>query len=511
MKEAIALYRVSTHRQSIEGHSLDAQEARVKEAAKVLEVKIVKEWRIDSSSKVGVNLSRKDLKEAIQFCKQNKNVRYFIIDEVDRFMRSIKEYYWYQVEFDELGVELRFASQPELSEKDQFAKLREMLAIYEAESSNAERSRKTLDKMKARVRDGYYPFYPHQGYRNTENRDGLHVPDSGRYELLQKALKYVANFEMSPKEAQIWLKNAGYRTRFGGRILDMGRWHEILMDPYFAGIIRIESWDIEVIGLHKAMITVHEHETNVSIISARKIRHKRKNNPNFPLNLAFHEPCKDVKGKLTGINHTNGRGWSRLEYVCRVCKKRIPQQEVHKSLSQLLENMNLSVVGNKKLKEAITTVWSKKEGHRIKLISQLENQKSILISKKGDLISTLSANPDLSEDIKTEINKVKDDITDIEQHILDNSQVDSEFTEFIRFSFDYTEQLRTNWWNLSIEKQIECKDLLFQNEIIVSAAGKVYTPRISPIYTLESTKKAPEYASDAHMVELVGTAPTSDW
>lgn len=53
MDRAIALYRVSTKRQSDEGHSLDAQEERVMKAAETLNAEISKYWRIDTSSKVG--------------------------------------------------------------------------------------------------------------------------------------------------------------------------------------------------------------------------------------------------------------------------------------------------------------------------------------------------------------------------------------------------------------------------------------------------------------------------
>ena len=63
-KKAIALYRVSTYKQSVEGHSLDAQAAKVAEASKYLQVEIVKEWRVDTSSRVGKNIGRKDLQEA---------------------------------------------------------------------------------------------------------------------------------------------------------------------------------------------------------------------------------------------------------------------------------------------------------------------------------------------------------------------------------------------------------------------------------------------------------------
>ncbi len=73
--KAIALCRMSTSRQRIEGHSLEHQEESVNKAADYLGVKIVKRWSLDTSSKAGKNFKRKDLKEIIVFCRYNSNIK----------------------------------------------------------------------------------------------------------------------------------------------------------------------------------------------------------------------------------------------------------------------------------------------------------------------------------------------------------------------------------------------------------------------------------------------------
>ncbi|HET9722062.1 MAG TPA: hypothetical protein VFP32_03490, partial [Candidatus Saccharimonadales bacterium] len=67
------------------------------------------------------------------------------------------------------------------------------------------------------------------------------------------------------------------------------------------------------------------------------------------------------------------------------------------------------------------------------------------------------------------------------------------------------------WWELPRDSLKECKLLLFNDEIIIQPDGKVYTPKISPIYSLYKAKSDPKVAQNCNMVELVGTAPTSDW
>jgi site-specific DNA recombinase len=154
--KAVALCRVSTARQRAEGSSLEAQEKYVYECAAYHTADIVKMWSLDTSSKKGKNLARKDLNEIMQYCKQTKGISYLILDEVDRFMRSVDEYYWWKVEFKKIGVFLAYAKLPEITHQDNpMAVMREMMEVFRAEASNYERISKTTDKMQARVAAGY--------------------------------------------------------------------------------------------------------------------------------------------------------------------------------------------------------------------------------------------------------------------------------------------------------------------------------------------------------------------
>src|SRR5438552_2834367 len=103
---AIATCRVSSFEQ-LESNSLNRQEQSVIEAAKYLNVTIPKDglWSGNVSSKEGRNYTRKDLRAMLDYCKKNPAVQYLIVDEIDRFMRSIDEMFYYEVEFrNKVGV-----------------------------------------------------------------------------------------------------------------------------------------------------------------------------------------------------------------------------------------------------------------------------------------------------------------------------------------------------------------------------------------------------------------------
>jgi hypothetical protein len=515
MIKALAIGRVSTKSQADNNHSLDAQRSSVDRMAEELECQISHRWEMAVSSRKGKNLRRVDLNEAKAMCKVDKDIKYILLDRVNRLGREAKYLTFYMLDLElNHGIQLIFCDplQQKLNGTDPKTFLRRVEKLVEAEDENEERIQTSNTRMQQRVALGYYPFYPHQGYKKTIAADGLHIPDRPRFNLLQHALKAIARYDMTPKEALQWLNAKGYTTPKGNRRLDMNHFQKnILEKPYYAGILEVGNWPISKNGLHEAMITEEEHLAIFEIISGRTIRQKKKFNSDFPLNLALHKPCKDLGGKLTGINHVNGKGWRRKEYVCRACKKRVPQSGVHESLDRKLKKLKPSKASLDELQYALRIVWDRNEDYRVERLKQLEESRSALIDRKSQLINSMLENPDLAEDIKEEVTRTKAQIANRDKEIGEASQVEEDFVDFANYAIDYTENLREKWWSVPVESQNECKQLLFNNKILVSQESKVYTPQISSIYSLLNIKKAPENASDAHLVELAGTAPASDW
>ncbi len=525
MIEALAIGRVSTKSQADNNHSLLAQRTNVDVMALEYEATIVHRWEMHVSSRRGKNLKRKDLKEAMQLCRFNKNIKYIFLDRVNRLGREAKYLTYYMLKLDlEYDVQLIFCdpSQKNLNGTDPKTFLKVVEKLVEGEVENEERSSVSNERMRQRVALGYYPFYPHQGYKKTEAADGWHVPDEPRFSLLQKALKATASLEMTPKEAQLWLTANGYRTppiyrtdenghkvKKGERVLDLSHFTDIMQKSYYAGKIELEGWPINERGLHQPMITPEELEINIAVAKGRKVRRKQRYNPDFKLNLSFHEPCIHKDGKMTGINHTNGKGWYRKEYVCRSCKKRLARDKVDESMSNHLNRLTPRSEGIEELKEALKQVWGNNESYRIDRVKSLQARKLELSNKKTQMIHSLSANPELADDIKDEIAKIKAEMAGMDVQVIKDSQVDDEFAEFAAFALDYTEDLRKRWWELPGEKLQECKHLIFRSKIIVQPDGNVYTPELSYIYTLQMKNDDPEVVENRNMVELAGTAPAS--
>lgn len=89
---AITTCRVSSDEQ-LKNHSLQHQAKAVKQAAKEHNavIPVDGQWSGSVSSKAGTNVMRKDLKEMIAYVQKHRRVKYLIVHEVDRFMRSVSE------------------------------------------------------------------------------------------------------------------------------------------------------------------------------------------------------------------------------------------------------------------------------------------------------------------------------------------------------------------------------------------------------------------------------------
>lgn len=503
--KAIALCRVSTKGQELDGN-LEPQKVNVQKAADLLEVELVKVWAVAVSSRKGKNVKRKDLREMHDYCKRYKSVKYIIIDEVDRFMRSIKEYYWWKVEFEQVGVEIRLASNPLIDPEEDRAIFDELIDVYRAEQSNNERIKKTPEKQKARIIAGYYPSNPHTGYRKSDI-PGLHIPDEPNWSAMRDTFKEMISGECDIKEGLKRATERGLRTKnygpkaVGGRTIDMYRWKELMCEEYFAGIIRFSDWDIvNESGLHVAMITKDEHEI------LKRIAHNKgkrfvinRDNPEFPFsNEAECLRCvlsNNPYPRLVGYWQSNGekKGWKKYRrYRCRDCNLGLRQEELHAQVHQEFEELNLNNEQKEKLKKHCRTIWRTYEQSRIEKAKVALGNVSLLQEKKRVQIQSLATNPALADDITEEINRLKGEIEAAQRIATEAQDFEKDFDEFIGFAFDYMGSLSTNWWEADKHTQKVCKQIIFPSGIQLTPDKKVYIPEISIIYRYGTNKTDPE-------------------
>ena len=513
---AITNCRVSSDEQ-LKNNSLNRQKASVLEAAKRLGVTIPKDgqWSGSVSSKRGRNYNRKDVREMLDYCKKHKQVKYLIIDEPDRFMRSVDEAFYWETEFREkVGVQIYYASDDALNGNDLLAKMTRFMKYFTAEGSNEERQRKSISGDTKAIAEGRYPFHPKLGYMKGST-PGIHViaPEIGA--LMKDILKKLSAGILSLADSLAEYNGSSYIQSGKHCGYKMDKWRKIVTDPYYAGIVEMNR-QVKARnehGLHEPLISIQEHLRIIEIVVKRRKNQSgpRKNgNPIFPLNtITVCEQCtkneeelgrtgRNNRGKFVGFEHGNGHTDKRYRrYRCRKCGRSILRDELHENVKELLSHIDFTDIGRQYLEDALNRVWKIEEDNMTENITKLKNEVTKNRRINNELIDKLAvtSNETVYRRIEERIEEKTKEIERIEEKIQDiENRQDSNKRQFIDFALNFADNLGAHFFEIDPSLIKEFKLLLFPDGFYVNSKNKVYTTIISPFYRLRAIKKTSEDA-----------------
>jgi DNA invertase Pin-like site-specific DNA recombinase len=510
---AIALCRVSSIEQ-LQNNSLKHQKDNVLKAAEGLGAVIPQDglWEGQRSSKQGVNFDRKDLLEMYDYCKKNSSVKYLIVQEVDRFMRSPDEQtYWYVKFLYELKVKIWFADKPELNADTHEASLFRYLEGWRAGGSNVERISKSINGQTAALREGRWTFVPKPGYMKGRET-GIPEVHPVKGSALKTVLVNIASHMKTPSQALVDLNNSEFMTD-GHSEYKMDKFRKIVTDPFYAGILEINK-QVQVRnenGLHQPLITKEQHFELVKIMEGKPKNQSgpRKNgNPKYPANnIVQCDKCLDKRnGRVVGFDHTNGKSSKIYEkYRCRACRRYVTRQELHSEIARQFDEHQISHEGIARLLEALDTVWRQKEGESEQEIVRLSHR----IKSLGDSINqqveaaTDPSNASIKDEILAAIGKKKAELEELDDQLVRlQTEGEADKSEFIKFALNFVGTMGSQFFEISQENRLRCKQVIFPAGFYLDTNNKVYTPEVSPLITLVTKKKDAEASENSHMVRV---------
>lgn len=509
--KAIALCRVSTDEQ-LKNNSISRQQEAVRKTAEKHNLEIIRMWTESVSSKSGKNLNRKDLNEMLAFCKSNKQVKYVIADEPDRFMRSTDEGVWFIVEFRRIGVKVIFSDE-KLNRDDASAKLLRNLALYAGEVSNEERARKTKAGHEKAIRDGRYPFVPPLGYMRGKVR-GVHEIDPTVGPLLRTQLIRIANGLVSPTVALQEYNRSVELAGLKKAPLKMDKWRLICTNPFYCGILEVHKIvdASNPNGLHEKLITKTQHEKILEAFNCKPKNQKGPNfagNPLYPFNqMITHVGCPCTKSKyntFVGVTVKNNQGKEYEKYRCRGCYMYISREEMRERIEDIISSLELTESGDRAVRDALTNVFEMEEGDITSRQTQLYSQRANAKKEAERVMGAfLDAREQTTKDYLEE--KHKDLVGRIKKY---EEEIDNlgnfeamEIQRFVDFAFGFINNLVHNILSLPPKEMQLCKQLLFPDGFCVDNDGNVYTTKISPIYRLRQFKKDSSESSNSLMVRM---------
>ena len=346
IEKAVIYCRVSSAKQTVRGDGLASQETRCREFAKYKGYEVVEVFRDDTS---GSLTSRPGMQAMLSFLKaQRKEPHAVIIDDISRLARGLMAHFELRVKIGDAGGVLVSPS-IEFGE-DSDSQLVENLLASVSQHQRQKNGEQTVNRMRARVQNGYWVFQAPVGYRyERESGHGkLLVRDEPNASILQEALEGYASGRFA---TQVEVKRFLERQPSFPKDLPNGeirnqRVYEMLTRVVYAGYVEAPNWGVSLRkGKHEGLISFETFEKiQARLTSTAKAPARKDINADFPLRGFIL--CNDCGKPLTAC-WSQGKNSKYPYYLCasKGCtsyRKSIKREELEGEFENLLQRLEPS-------------------------------------------------------------------------------------------------------------------------------------------------------------------------
>lgn len=404
---ALIYARVSSEKQAREGHGLDAQEQRCREYAQRRGHLVSKENIFkDTASGGGEYTTRVGQVNLLKRVDQYPYRKFVVIvDDISRLARDVKAHITFREALKLRGVVMEspnfnFEDSPE-------GELYEGMTQLTNEYHRKVNKRQVVQKMKARLEAGYWPFGAKRGYRHVRvhGHGLLAVPSEEGLQVLKPALEAFASGNLQRKiDVCRYLVEKGFwRKQSPEKYID--KLTEILIDPFICGDIVYSRWEVDRRkGQHDALISREVFE---------KIQRRLKNDhvgkrirtdvsDNFPLRGLIL--CSECEKPMTGAPTVKPDG-TRYEYYycqrkhCSMRGKTITREDAERDLRALLFRNRLKPKVDRIVAKVFDRVWSEETRN-------LDWEKQLVEDRRAELKQRIRKLTDLA--VRAKVDSVRE-------------------------------------------------------------------------------------------------------
>ncbi len=382
--EGLCYVRVSDKKQEIEGHGRESQETRCKQELEKLNVTYAKTF-FDTKTGAGDFMQRPAMRALLAYIDAHPHKKFIVVfDDLKRFARDTEFHLRLRQEFKYRGVILlclnfQFQDTPE-------GEYIEIMFAAQAQLERKQNARQVIQKMKARLDAGYWPFRAKRGYtfKKIAGHGRLLVPNKLGVTLIAETLRnFATGILPRPIDVATYLVE---RNFWPNRKPDkcLSDVHDLLRDPFYCGRIEYTPWDVlDVKGKHKALISLETFQAIQNRLTAlegpKSLRED--NSEDYPLRGLL--VCSECGKHLSGSPTIKANGKKFDYYFCqeRGCpwyRKSHPASVVHQQFNDTLE-ANKST---EELAAVVSAVFDAVWGDEVKAY---EWQRQVMQSKHDEL------------------------------------------------------------------------------------------------------------------------------
>jgi len=390
-KKALIYCRVSSQQQVLNGNGVDSQEKLCRDYCRSKGYEVVNVFKEKGVS--GGIFDRPAMQELLEYLDKHTETNYVVIfDDLKRFARDVQVHFRLRKELDLRGAK---PESPNFVFEDTAEnKFVETMLAATAELERNQNKRQVIQKMKARISQGYWCFCPPPGlkYKKVSGHGKILEAEEPLATIYKEALeKYADDYFITQVDVKKFIRGKYKEYGIKRRLSNHGT-KRILTELLYTGYLEYPKWDVERLkGNHKGFISIETFKRIQDKLESNKKKSRRKDySEDFPLRgLVLCSHCGKpltaswCKGKLKYYPY-----YACKQSSCEFCWKAIPRKSIEEEFESLL-----SVEGSIKkvyldLSRAVLfDVWGNRE-------LMEENHKKRLHTELGDIESQLDSATD---------------------------------------------------------------------------------------------------------------------
>jgi DNA invertase Pin-like site-specific DNA recombinase len=488
----IVYCRVSSERQKREGSGLDSQEHRCAQYCQLNGYGEPVQVFRDSFTGAGDFMARPAMRQLIEYLDKSPHIQYVIVfDDLKRLARDVTAHLQLRQAFKVRGATVEcpnftFEGTPE-------GAFVETVIAAQGELEREQNKRQVIQKQVSRLSSGYWSFPSPKGYKMKMTEAGNVCFPTEEGEILREGLegfaykKFVRTIDLVR-----FLQDKGFYSKKVHADKHLERMKAIILDPFYAGFIECEKWDIKRMkGKHQALISEEIYYANVKRIcgEARDAFIRQDIREDFPLRGLVY--CSACDKKMTAYFSKSKTGKKHPYYSCQrkgcsLRSKTIKMDLIDEGFKGLVDKNKPKPELMSIASQMFEELWKEEMGGLTKRVNATERRKERLEQEIAALAdeSIGTQNQIVKKQYQKRIEEKSIELEEIEEHL--GKKLD--YSVPYRTSYDsITGMIKSPYkiWEKGTAKQKqELFSFMFDDKIVYVHEEGYRTPEKSCLYKL---------------------------
>ena len=486
-KKAVIYCRVSSKSQ-LQGSGLSSQEHRCRQYADERGYSIEAVFPDDVSGG-GDFMNRKGMVALLKYLEDHPFDNFIVLfDDLKRYARDTEFHLKLRREMEARGatrdcLNFRFEDTPE-------SKFVETVLAAQGELEREQNRRQVLQKMKARVEQGYWVFSAPKGYVYQKAQAGGKelIADPVLGPIVKTALEGFASRRLGSQiEVQRFLQaQPEFAARSPNGYVRPQAIVRLLRSPVYAGMVFAKVWNVsERPGQHEGLISISTHNRIIKILDRGVYAPARVDTrSDFILRGAM---CCDSCSKPLTAGYSKGKMGKRYAYYwcqqkgCELRSKTIARDKLEGEFAALLKTLQPSPALMKLGTAMLKDLWDRQQAsasERALGFSKQVDDAEAAISKLVDRIVD-TTNPRVIAALEKRIEEREHQKYAAEQKMQQGGQPLIAFERIIKLSLKYLSAPHTLWSTGRLELQRLVLKLTFSGHLRYRKGVGIKLPELS--------------------------------